>query len=156
MKPMLRRFVTGLLLVAVALAPGASLVQAASPLMPAMGSAVLPLQFHLTGTIAAATYTGIIGFRVPFDARVLYVTAFNRAKGGTQGVATLTCNNGASAFTNAIDLTGTAATMLEATLVTAQASLAKDATVTCDLVISGGTAPTISDITVSMWLGRRS
>ncbi len=151
----MKRILTAVLALTLLLAPAASL-QAASPIMPALGSAVLPLQFHLTGTIAAATYTGIISFRAPFDMRALYVTVVNRAKGGTQGTSTLGCLNAGTLFTNAVDLTGTAGAVLEATLVSAQQNIAKDATVTCDLTITGGTAPTISDVTVMIWVQRRS
>lgn len=151
----MKRILIALLALMLLFAPAAPLY-AASPLMPALGSSVMPLTFHLSGTIAAGTYTGIVSFRAPFDMQALYVTVVNQAEGGTQGTSTLGCLNAGTLFTNAVDLTGTPGTVLEATLVAAQQAIAKDATVTCDLAITGGTAPTISNITVTIWAQRRS
>lgn len=135
----------------VALAPAVAF--AAAPKLPSVSTAVFPLTFHLTGDVAAAT--GIISFPAAADMRVLYVTAVAQAKSGTQGTSTIQCKNGSTAFTNAMDLTGTAGTAVEATLVAAQQSIAKDTVVTCDLVISGGSTPKLFNINVVIWAQRR-
>lgn len=151
----IRALIAAFALLALLVAPTAPLF-AAAPAMPSTGTGIDGLTFHLSGTFSAATVAGIISFRAPTDVQVLYVTVVNQAKGGTQGVSTLGCLNAGTLFTNAVDLTGTAGAILEATLVAAQQSIVKDATVTCDLTITGGTAPTISNITVVIWIQRRS
>lgn len=128
---------------------------AASPAMPAVGTAVYPLAFHISGQYSASK-TGIIKFTAPYTMRVLYTTATIQAKGGTQGTSTITCSNAGNAFTNAMDISVTAGTVVEATLVAAQQSIAKDAAVTCDLVITGGSSPTIDNISVLIWYQRRN
>lgn len=135
------------------LAPPPPSVEAAAPAFPGGGSAVMPLTFHLSGQFTASK-TGIVKFSA-MDMRVLYVTASIQAKGGTQGTTTLTVNNGASAVTNAMDLSGTAGTIVEATLVTAQRNVAKNTAITADLVITGGSSPTIDHITLVIWVQRR-
>ncbi len=153
----MKRIITVLTAAALLLTPGFSgaPTHAAAPAMPALGTGIDGLTFHLSGTFSASA-VGVVSFRAPTDLQVLYVTVVNQAKGGTQGVSTLGCLNAGTLFTNAVDLTGTAGAILEATLVAAQQSIAKDATVTCDLTITGGTAPTISNITVVIWIQRRS
>ena len=127
----------------------------ASPLMPALGSNIMPITFHLSGAHTASV-TGQIKFNAPFDMTVLYVTASIQAKSGTQGTTTLTLTNATNAFTNAMDLgTPAALTVVEATLVAAQVAVAKDAAVQGDLVITGGSTPSISNISVCVWVQRR-
>lgn len=150
----MKRILIAVLALMLLVAPAVPLY-AASPLMPALGSSVMPLTFHLSGTFTASA-TGVVSFRAPFDMQALYVSVVNQAKGGTQGTSTIGCLNAGTLFTNAIDLTGTAGAVLEATLVGAQIGIAKDATVTCDLTITGGTSPTISNITVVIWAQQRS
>jgi hypothetical protein len=129
---------------------------AASPAMPGVGTPVYPASFHLSGQYTASK-AGIIQFRMPYTARVLYVSAITQAKGGTQGTSTLTCKNGATnAFTDAMDLSGTAGTVIEAVLVSAYQSIAKDTVVICDLVITGGSNPTLDNISVVIWYQRRN
>lgn len=151
MKP--QRFLAAVFVV-LCLAVSVLPANAASPAMPSISTPVYPATFHLSGQYTASV-AGVASFRMPFNVRVLYVTMNVGAKGGTQGTSTLTCTNATNAFTNAVDLTGTAATLLEATLVSAYQSVAKDALVTCNLVISGGTSPTLNDITLVLWYQRR-
>jgi hypothetical protein len=149
----MKRILVALLALALLGAPLAAL--AAPPALPSTGTAIYTLTFHLSGQWAAATKTGIITFTAPSAMRVLYVQAVAAAKGGTQGTSTLTCNNAGSAVTNAMDLTGTAGTVIEATLVAAQQSIAGGNKVTCDLVISGGSSPTLDNITVGITYQRQ-
>jgi hypothetical protein len=128
----------------------------AAPNFPALGSSIVPVVITLQGTIAAATIADIVKFNMPFDAWLLYATCCAQAKGGTQGTSTLTVLNAGQAVTNAMDLaTPAAKTVVEGTLVAAEQDIAKDAAVTADLVISGGSAPTLSHITITLWFQRR-
>ncbi len=151
----LAAFLLAAVLALVPLAVTAPPVQAASPAMPATGSALFPMTFHLSGTYTTSA-TAAIQFNAPFPMRLLYATVVVQAKGGTQGTSTIQVKHAGTAVTNAIDLTGTAGTNLEATLTAAQQSVAKDGTVTADLVITGGTSPTLSNVTVTLWYQRRN
>ncbi len=134
--------------------PPVEFARAAAPTLPALGSSVQILTFHLSGQYTAATYTGVVKFNAPYAMRVLYVQAVVRAQGGTQGTTTVQVKNAGSNVTNAMDLTVAAGTVVEASTYTNR-SVAKDAAVTADLVISGGSSPTINDVTILMVVGRR-
>jgi hypothetical protein len=134
---------------------GLTLAEAAAPQLPPPGSSVLIIPIHVSGQYNASK-TNLVKFPAPFDLRVLYVTAAIQAKGGTQGTTTLTVLNAGQAVTNAMDLgTPAAAAVVEATLVGAQQNVAKDAAITADLVITGGSTPTIDNITLMVVVGRR-
>lgn len=155
MKPM-KKFLAALVVAVLVLAPFQALVtQAASPAMPSIGSSVIPMVFHLSGTYSASA-TAVIQFSAPFPMRLLYATAVVQAKGGTQGTSTIQVKHAGSAVTNAVDLSGTVATNLEGTLTAAQQNIAKDASVTADLVITGGSSPTLSNVIVVLWYVRRN
>jgi len=132
-----------------------SVVEAAAPQLPALGANLHILTFHASGQFNASK-TNLVKFPAPFDLRVLYVTAAIQAKGGTQGTTTLTVLNAGQAVTNAMDIgSPAAATVVEATLVAAQQNVAKDAAITADLVITGGTSPTIDHISLVIVVARR-
>ena len=143
---------------AVAFLPG--LLWAASPAMPALGSSVFPVIFHLSGQ-STATKTNIARFNAPFGMRVLYATAYARAKGGSNvnahGATNVKLFNGSTAITVAgMDLGNPAAgTMVEATLEATQQNVNKDTALAADLVV-WGSSPTIDDVTVTVWVQRRN
>jgi hypothetical protein len=154
----MKRFVATVLTLLVLLAPAMllapTLALATPPSMPGVSSPVYPVAFHISGQWSASK-TGIVNFNTPFPIRVLYTTVMTRAKGGTQGTSTVTCKNNTNAFTDAMDISGTAGTVVEATLVAAYQSIASNTKVICDLAISGGSSPTIDDITLVIWYQRR-
>lgn len=134
---------------------GARVAHAAAPALPSLGSDLQVLTFHLSGQYTASK-TNLVKFNAPFPLRVLYVQASIQAKGGTQGTTTLQVLNAGTGVTNAMDLgTPAAATVVEATLTAAQQNVAVDAAITADLVITGGTSPTIDHITLVVVVGRR-
>lgn len=141
-----------------ALAPLLALPPAAhgaAPALPAIGSNLQVLTFHLSGQYNASK-TGLVKFTAPFDLRILYVQAAIQAKGGTQGTTTLQILNAGTGVTNAMDLgTPAAGTVVEATLTAAQQNVAKDAAITADLVMTGGSTPTIDHVTLVLVVGRR-
>lgn len=144
-----------LILLAALLAVWTWSAQAAAPALPAIGSDLQVLTFHLSGQYTASK-TGIVKFNAPFDLRILYVEVAIQAKGGTQGTSTVQVLNAGTGVTNAMDIgTPAAGTVVEATLTAAQQSVAKDAALTVDLVITGGTSPTIDHISVVIVTGRR-
>lgn len=157
MRNRLSRLALVMLLLTLALLPagGPGPAGAAAPQLPAIGAALQVLTFHLAGQYTASK-TGIVKFNAPFDLRVLYVEAAIQAKGGTQGTTTLQILNAGTGVTNAMDLgTPAAGTVVEATLTAAQQNVAKDAAITADLVITGGTSPTIDHVTLVIVVGRR-
>ena len=128
---------------------------AAAPQLPAPGANIQILTFHASGQYTASK-TNLVKFPAPYDLRILYAAAAIQAKGGTQGTTTLQVLNAGTGVTNAMDLgTPAAATIVEATLTAAQQNVAKDAAITADLVITGGTSPTIDQITLILVVGRR-
>ncbi len=134
---------------------GAAPAEAAWPQLPAIGANLEVLTFHFSGQFTASK-TNLMKFTAPFDLRVLGVQAAIQAKGGTQGTTTLQVLNAGTGVTNAMDLgTPAAATVVEATLTAAQQNVAKDAAITADLVITGGTSPTIDNITLIVVVNRR-
>lgn len=149
-----------LILTVVMLAPAA--LWAASPAMPGLGSAVFPMTFHLSGQYASSQ-SNVIAFRAPVALRVLYATAVAKAKGGsnvtTSGASHVQLFNAATAMTTpntGMDLGNpAAATVAEATLLASQQSVAKDATLSGDLIV-WGSGPTLQDITVVIWVQRRN
>lgn len=134
---------------------GPTVALAASPAMPSVATPVYPVLIHLSGQWTTSS-AAVVNFRMPYPAHVLYASVITQAKGGTQGTSTMTCKNASNAFTNAMDISGTAGTVVEATLVSAYQNIAKDTVVSCDLVISGGSSPTIDNITVTLWMQRRN
>jgi hypothetical protein len=150
--------ILALVLTALMLAP--AVIWAASPAMPALGSAVWPITFHLSGQ-STATKANIARFNAPMNLRVLYATAYARAKGGSNvnahGATNVTLfNNGTAINVGGMDLGNPAAgTMVEATLQATQQNVAKDTPLSADLQV-WGSSPTIDDITVIVWVQRRS
>jgi hypothetical protein len=109
----------------------------------------------LTGLLNASS-ADVIQFPAPVDCTLLYATCSAQAKGGTQGTSTVTVKNAGVAMTNAMDLGAPAAkSQVEATVVDAQRLIAKDATVSVDLVMTGGTAPTLTNVSIFMVFARR-
>jgi hypothetical protein len=153
---LLSKIVSVVLVAALAIAPiAAPPAQAAAPNLPGIGASLIVLPFHISGQYTASK-TALVKLNMPFPARVLYVHASINAKGGTQGTTTLQCLNAGTGVTNAMDLgTPAAGTIVEATLTAAQQNVAKDAAFTCDLVMTGGSSPTINDVTLIVVLGRR-
>jgi len=136
------------------------LIWAASPNFPALGSAVFPVTFHLSGQ-STATKTNIASFQAPVNLRVMYATAFARAKGGSNvnshGSTNVQLFNAGNAMTTSgMDLGNPAAGIIaEATLLAAQQNVARDAALSADLVV-WGSSPTIDDVTVTIWVQRRN
>ncbi|HJR01843.1 MAG TPA: hypothetical protein VKA83_09440 [Methylomirabilota bacterium] len=145
-------------LAALTFLPG--LIWAASPNFPALGSSVFPVIFHLSGQ-STATKTNIARFTAPVNMRALYATAYARAKGGSNvnshGATNVQLlNNGVAMTTSGMDLGNPAAgTMVEASLLSAQQNIARDTALSADLTV-WGSAPTIDDITVTVWVQRRN
>lgn len=147
---------------------------AAPPLMPAVGSAVFPLTFHISGAKTTTT-TNVVSYVAPFAMRVLYMTAVADAKAGTHlsshGRSSLIVKNAGTNITAgvgtpagpglavAVPAAGTAtetnASSVSGTIMTAaQRNIASGAAVTADLQL-WGSSPSITDISFVMWVQRQ-
>jgi len=170
-----RSLVAVLVLATLVFAPLAPATFAAPPNFPALGSSIQALTFHISGT-HTATETNLVSFVAPFNFRILYMTAVARAKSGTHvsahGRSTLIVKNAGTAVTAAVGTpagvgravalpaAGTAtetnaSTALGAPLVAAQQSVASGAALTADLQ-TWGSSPSLSDITLVIWVQRQS
>lgn len=154
-----------LALIAAVLILGPAVLWAASPAMPALGSSIWPMTFHISGQYTA-TATNIAKFTAPVAMRLLYATASARAKGGSNVVAGSTTaetnvqilNAGTGMTTGALGIglgNPAAAVVAEASLLATQQNIAKDAAVSADLVLLGNN-PTVNDVTVTLWFQRRN
>lgn len=111
---------------------------------------VLSLIFPLQGQFTASI-TGKLKFQAPQGMAILGVSAVARAKGGTQGTSTIdVLAAGTSVLTGAIDISGTAGTIVAGVLTTAPTKVAKDTAIQVNLVVSGGSSPTLDDITLQI------
>jgi hypothetical protein len=149
---------------------------AAPPNMPALGSSVFPVSFHITGA-KTTTVTNVANFVAPFNMRILYATALATAKAGTHvsahgrsGLRILNDGNivtqGAlhgGRFTGlavAVPTAGVATeTNASAALGTVLAPTAQNVTsgkvVSADLVL-WGSSPSITDVQYVLWVQRSS
>jgi hypothetical protein len=148
---------------------------AAPPAMPALGSAVFPIAFHISGA-KTATVTNVANWIAPFGARILYATAVATAKSGTHlsahGRSGLRILNNANIVTQgalhgakftglavAVPAAGAATeTNASAALGTVLAATAQNVTkgqvVSADLVL-WGSSPSITDVQYVLWVQRR-
>lgn len=147
---------------------------AAPPNMPAVGSALFPVAFHITGA-KTATVTNVVAYTAPFAMRVLYMTAVASAKSGTHlsahGRSTLIVKNAGTNITAAVatpqgpglavalptagTATETNASAALGTIMTSSAqNVASGSAVTADLQL-WGSSPSITDISFVMWVQRR-
>lgn len=137
----------GLLLAGLALAAPAAHAATtnASP-----GADVVVLPVHLPGQHTADA-ADIAAIKIPFEARVLGVSATARASGGTNPTLTVDVQeDGSSILSTPVAVT--AGTVAEASV--SDTVLADEATLTLDLAI-GGTSPTWDDVTVLLTVIRR-
>lgn len=145
-----------LAVVALVAIPAVPVADAASPNMPAVSSPIQALTFHLSGTYSA-TKSNLVQVKLPYNVRVLYVTAVAQAKGGNHQSSRVACYGNALPFVDTIDLgTPAAATVVEGTILDSPPNVAKDTALACDLNLLGPGSPTLSDITLSVWVQRRN
>lgn len=111
------------------------------------GVQVIPLQISKQYT---ADTTAVVKLKMPFAVQVLGVSATARASGGTNPTLTVNVKAAGTTILSA-PISITAGTVSEGTITTA--SIADEATVTVDLVITG-TNPTWDDITVLLTVAR--
>lgn len=148
-----------LTLAVLALAIPAASVHAASPAMPTIGSQVQALTFHLSGQYSTGTKTGVVKLPMPYGVRLLYATCAANAKGGTHGTATghVKLQVDGTEASHIMDLgVVAAATVVEATLFSTKQNIDKDSVLTADLTLISGSSPTLTDITCTVWVQRRT
>lgn len=148
--------IIALIATAVMLAP--VVLYAAAPSLPSVGTAVYPMTFHVSGS-QSATKANVVKFNAPFPLRLLWATASAQAKTGSNvnshGTTNIVVNNAGTLASSAIDLGNPAAAVVaEGTIVSAQGNVAVNTAVTADLTV-WGSSPTISDITLVIWVQRR-
>jgi hypothetical protein len=115
---------------------------AATPNYP-LTSQVEIISLHISGQYTATT-TSAAKFTLPFKAKLIGVSAFARASGGTTPTLTVDLKLGAtSVLSTPINLT--AGTVTEGAITTA--TLPDESSMGVDLTI-GGTSPTWNDMTV--------
>lgn len=133
-------------------------VLADSPAMPAVGSPVQALTFHISGAYTASK-TNLVNVKLPYNVTVLYATAAAQAKSGTHANSWIRLKNAGTEFSHVMDLGGVAAaSVVEATLLDSgpDHKIAKDAALTADLEYGGGSSPSLSEITLTIWVQRRN
>ncbi len=172
-----RSLVAVLVLAALVFAPLAPVVLAAPPAFPALGSAVFPVTFHVSGA-KTATVTNVARFVVPFNARIIYATASVSAKSGTHlsshGRSSVQILNNGNIVTQGatqggrivglaigVPTAGTGATETNASAAsgTPLAATAQNVTagnaITLDMYL-WGSSPSVTDTNVVVWLQRAS
>lgn len=127
-----------------------------APSISAQVAPVIPIVVHLSGTYNTSV-ANAAKFRVPQGCRVVRIAATAQAKGGTQGTSTIQVQQATTALlSSAIDIgTPAADTWTEGVLAKANTydlgvRLEKEAEVTVDLVITGGSSPTLTHLTVQI------
>lgn len=128
----------------------------AAPSVSAAIAPLIPIVLHLTGQFTASA-AAIAEFRLPQGCRIVRIGASAQAKGGTHGTTTLdVTKGGTSVLSAAIDLkTAAAGAWTEGTLAKAATAdvgvdAAKEAEMQVNLVVTGGTSPTIDNVTVQI------
>jgi hypothetical protein len=148
----MKRISGALILITLAVLLTAPASFAASPLMPSLGSPVAVFTYHLSGTYSA-NKLGVVNMGLPYPVTVLYATAAAQAKSAGATPITLQLKNGSTEVSFVMDLSTPAAqTVVEATLLSTQNQLAKDAALSADLLVPAGS---VSDVTVTIWVQRR-
>jgi hypothetical protein len=102
-------------------------------------------------TRLALTTTDIVGlanFRPPVNIQVLAFSVVARAKGGTHAATVFTLKNGATTVATADYVATAAGVRLEGTIV--NELVAADTELTVDFTETGGTTPTLDDISIQI------
>ena len=138
-------FLAGLAVAAAWLSP---LLAATPNVAPGAGDVQI-VAFHISGQYTATT-AAVARFTLPFEARLLGVSASARASGGTSPTLTVDVKEAGATVLSA-PVAVTAGAVAEATVT--DAALADEAAITIDLAITG-TSPTWNDIVVVLTLFR--
>lgn len=131
-----------------ALAPAGAALAATPNYAP--GYDVVAIPITLAGQ-RTATAAAVAGFKLPFPAKVIGVSASARASGGTSPTLTVDVKEAGTSILSA-PVSVTAGAYAEATV--SDSALADEAAITVDLAI-GGTSPTWDDITVFITVVRQ-
>lgn len=115
---------------------------------------IRPIAILIAGQ-SGASAAAVATVRMPQKCQVVAVSAIARAKGGTHGTTTLDAKNGSTSIVSAVlDLNVAAGTRVDGTVVKNTGDLGsvfdKDDELVIDLVMSGGSSPTLDDITVQV------
>lgn len=122
---------------------------AAPTISPAVGI-VQSKVFFLDSQLTTTDLTAVVKFNAPQKIKVLACSVVSRAKGGTHAATVFDFKQGSSVISS-IDVAAVAAgTRADGTIVAAQAVVAKGVEISVDFTETGGTTPTLDDVSLQI------
>lgn len=122
---------------------------AAPTISPAVGP-VLTQTFFVDVQLTTTDYTALVKFLAPQKMKVLACSVVSRAKGGTHAATVFSFKQGSNEI-SAIDVAAVAAgTRADGTISSTYAVVAKGTEVSVDFTETGGTTPTLDDVTLQI------